>query len=150
MLSLHTLPSNPATSKRRKRVGRGNASGHGTTATRGTKGQRARTGGRKHIKKRSIKSLIMHIPKMRGFTALRREVPGIPLDRLLAAVPNASRIGIVEVRAAGFLPRTAYRFKVIGPGPARKVTVVADGFSESAKAALEKAGGEARLTTRKP
>lgn len=147
VLSLHTLPRDPSHAKRRKRVGRGNASGHGTTATRGTKGQRARTGGRKHLLRRSMKQLFMRLPKNRGFRALSHSLPGIPLVRLLQTFPNAPRIGIVEVRAAGLIPRRAPGFKVIGGGPARNVTVVAQGFSVAAKAALEAAGGRATLTT---
>lgn len=146
MLTLHSLSRHPANRRARKRVGRGNASGRGTTATRGTKGQRARTGGRKHLRKRSIKQLILHLPKTRGFHALSRSVPGIPLTRLLAALPNAPRIDIQDVRAVGLLSRRAPGYKVIGSGPGRKITVVANGFSASARKAIEAAGGTAALT----
>jgi large subunit ribosomal protein L15 len=146
MLTLDRLPKDPATTQRRKRLGRGNASGHGTTAGRGTKGQRARTGGRKHTAKRAIKSLILHLPKARGFRALSPSVPGVPLVQILAALPDAPRIAAVDLKRVGLLPRSARAYKVIGGGPARKVDVVADRFSATAKAALEKAGGTARLT----
>ncbi len=145
MLQLHTLPSIP-TRKRKKRVGRGNASGSGTTAGRGTKGQRARTGGRKHIHRRSIKSLVQHLPKLRGFRALGKTVPGIPLDQILERLPEAKRIGIVELKSVGLLARNLHRYKVIGGAKARAVTILADGFSDNAKAAIEQAGGVAKLT----
>ena len=46
-MDVSTLPQSPGSRHRRKRVGRGIGSGHGKTATRGQKGQRARTGSRK-------------------------------------------------------------------------------------------------------
>lgn len=148
MLTLHQLPKH-RTAKRRKRIGRGHGSGTGTTAGRGTKGQRARTGGRKHIAKRSIKSLILHLPKSRGFRALSRPILGVPLEQILAALPEAERINLADLKRAGLLPRTARAYKVIGGGQARKVVLRADRFSAAAKSALEAAGGTAQFTPKR-
>lgn len=145
MLSLHTLPPTP-TRRRKKRLGRGNASGLGTTAGRGTKGQRARTGGRKHIRRRAMKQLILHLPKVGGFTPNTRKTLAVPLDQILRLLPNRTHIAIGDLKGVHLLPRRSKRFRVIGKGPGAKVVLIADGFSTSAKAALEQAGGTARRT----
>ncbi|MEK7097792.1 MAG: uL15 family ribosomal protein, partial [Patescibacteria group bacterium] len=69
-LSLHTIRPASGSTKKRKRVGRGNASGHGTSATRGTKGQRSRTGV-SGLKRLGMKSMLLSIPKKRGFNSLK-------------------------------------------------------------------------------
>ena len=46
-MQLHDLTPAPGSTKNRKRVGRGNSSGHGTTSGRGQKGQGSRSGGTK-------------------------------------------------------------------------------------------------------
>jgi len=74
MLTLHTLKKNNG--KKKKRVGRGNASGHGTYSTRGIKGQRARSGGRKGLKLKGFKQILVNIPKEKGFKreSIKRQV----------------------------------------------------------------------------
>ncbi|MFA6254919.1 MAG: hypothetical protein WC675_02675 [Patescibacteria group bacterium] len=51
-LTLHNLKVNKKARKKSKRVGRGNASGHGTYSTRGLKGQKSRSGGKGGLKRR--------------------------------------------------------------------------------------------------
>ncbi|PIY78798.1 MAG: 50S ribosomal protein L15, partial [Parcubacteria group bacterium CG_4_10_14_0_8_um_filter_35_7] len=67
-LSLHNLKSRKR--KKRKRVGRGNASGHGTYSGRGLKGQKSRSGGKKGLKLKGFKVIIQNIPKTRGFKSI--------------------------------------------------------------------------------
>ena len=69
-MALNTLKSFPGSRKKKKRVGRGHGSGHGTTATRGTKGQRARSGGSKGLKLKGMKQMLLRIPKVRGFRSI--------------------------------------------------------------------------------
>ena len=66
-LSAHTISGNKSASPRKKRVGRGNASGRGTYATRGLKGQRSRSGGKGGLKLRGFKQSLQKVPKLRGF-----------------------------------------------------------------------------------
>lgn len=70
-LSLHTIKSAKGAIKKRKRVGRGNASGHGTYSGRGLKGQRSRSGGKSGLKKLGMKQMLRQIPKQRGFKSGR-------------------------------------------------------------------------------
>lgn len=66
------------------RVGRGYATGRGTTAGRGTKGQRARTpGGRKRLKLKGLKQMLLAFPKSRGFNSMYPTVYAVPADRIV-------------------------------------------------------------------
>jgi len=70
MLSLHTIRKAKGSSKKNKRVGRGNASGHGTYSTRGLKGQKSRSGV-SGLKRLGLKKQLLQIPKSRGFRSLK-------------------------------------------------------------------------------
>ncbi len=66
MLSLNTIKKTKGSAKAIKRVGRGNASGHGTYSTRGLKGQKARSGV-SGLKRLGMRKQLLSIPKVRGF-----------------------------------------------------------------------------------
>lgn len=66
MLSLNTIKQAKGASKTKKRVGRGNASGHGTYSTRGLKGQKSRSGV-SNLKRLGMKQQLLQTPKVRGF-----------------------------------------------------------------------------------
>jgi len=66
MLSLNTITKAKGRVKKNKRVGRGNASGHGTYSTRGQKGQGARSGV-SGLKRLGMRAQLLQIPKSRGF-----------------------------------------------------------------------------------
>lgn len=69
MLSLNSIKKSQGASQKRKRVGRGNASGHGTYSTRGLKGQKSRSGV-SGLKKLGMKKQLLKIPKLRGFKSV--------------------------------------------------------------------------------
>ena len=69
MLSLNTIKQAKGSSKGIKRVGRGNASGHGTYSTRGLKGQKSRSGV-SGLKRLGMRKQLLQIPKFRGFRSL--------------------------------------------------------------------------------
>ena len=69
MLSLNTIKKAKGSAKKNKRVGRGNASGHGTYSTRGLKGQKSRSGV-SGLKRLGLKKQLLQIPKSRGFKSL--------------------------------------------------------------------------------
>lgn len=67
-MQLHDLTPAPGSTKNRKRVGRGNSSGHGTTSGRGQKGQGSRSGGTKGARFEGGQTpLAMRLPKLPGF-----------------------------------------------------------------------------------
>lgn len=70
MLSLNTIKQARGSAKKKKRVGRGNSSGHGTYSTRGLKGQKARSGV-SNLKRLGMKQQLLQTPKARGFKSAK-------------------------------------------------------------------------------
>ena len=129
--------------KRRKRIGFGIGSGHGKTATRGQKGQKSRSGvSMRRGWEGGQTPLYRRLPK-RGFNnaEFRTEYSVVNLDRLGAL--EEKEVSPEVLRARGVVTRKGL-IKILGTGDIRKaVTVRAHRFSESAKAKIEKAGGQA-------
>jgi large subunit ribosomal protein L15 len=128
----------------RKRIGRGTGSGLGGTSTQGHKGQKSRSGYSKKIGFEGGQMPIQRrLPKF-GFKNINRvEYKAINLDTLqiIAETKNLNKIGLVELREAGFLSRTALA-KILGKGVLTvKIEVEANGFSKSAEEAIVAAGG---------
>ena len=129
-----------------KRKGRGHATGNGKTAGRGHKGQKARSGGGTRIGfEGGQMPLARRIPK-RGFNNIFAK----PLDSVNVSVLDKFEDGaVVDVQAlldAGILSKCTYGVKFLGNGEvAKKLTVKAAAFSETAKAKIEAAGGKAEV-----
>ncbi|HZJ41922.1 MAG TPA: 50S ribosomal protein L15 [Patescibacteria group bacterium] len=70
MLTLNSIKKAKGASKGKKRVGRGNASGHGTYSTRGLKGQKSRSGV-SGLKRLGMKQQLLQTPKSRGFKSAK-------------------------------------------------------------------------------
>ncbi len=130
--------------KNRKRVGRGNGSGHGTFCGRGIKGQKSRSGLQilRGFEGGQL-PIIKRLPRKRGFFNLFR-VEYSPVN-----------IGSLDLFAAGTVitPEMLYEtglidsktrpVKILGDGQLKNaVTVKANKFSEAAKAKIEAAGGK--------
>lgn len=148
MTNLSTLKPNPGSQTRPRRVARGVGSGIGGTSGRGMNGQNSRTGKGKRYPtfEGGQTRLFMRTPKKRGFTAYApKEYVIVNLDQIEALALT----GVTEVDYAILYERRIVRLKgkllkVLGRGTlTSKVTVTADVYSESAKAAIEKAGGTA-------
>lgn len=126
------------------RVGRGPGSGKGGTSTRGHKGAKSRSGySRKIGFEGGQMPMQRRLPKW-GFKPLNRvEYKPINLDVLqaLAEAKNLEKIGLDELRAAGFISRKQ-QVKILGNGTiSRKLDVEANAFSASAEKAITEAGG---------
>jgi large subunit ribosomal protein L15 len=144
--NLHDLKANPGANRKRKRIGRGMGSGHGQTAGKGVKGQKARTGhhGARIGFEGGQMPMQRRLPK-RGFkNPFRKEVFPVNLGHLCERFD-----GVVDVEAmknAGMVPRTAPLVKILAEGDVtKKLTVRAHAFSAAAKVKLEQAGGTAEL-----
>jgi large subunit ribosomal protein L15 len=142
-MKLHDLRSPQGANKRKKRVGRGTASGHGKTAGRGMKGQKARAGG--NIPpgfEGGQLPLYRRLPKKRGFTNIFRvEYSVINLDRL-GDFKAGSEVDPVVMAEAGFIKSPGELIKVLGRGEIKKaLTISAHKFSASAREKIEAAGG---------
>ena len=130
----------------RKRVGRGPGSGLGGTSTRGHKGAKQRSGySRKIGFEGGQMPLQRPVPKF-GFKNMNRvEYKAVNLDTIQALVEakNLTKVGLEELRAAGFIS-SKQLVKVLGNGTlTTKVDVEANAFSKSAIAAIEAVGGNA-------
>jgi large subunit ribosomal protein L15 len=127
----------------RKRVGRGNGSGLGGTAGKGHKGQKARAGGRVRWGFEGGQTPLMRrLPKF-GFSnrAFETRYDIVNLELLNSF---SGEVGPESLEAAGLLRYG--RVKILGKGQVSKaLTVKAHKFSESAKAAIEKAGGKTEV-----
>ena len=128
----------------RKRIGRGTGSGLGGTSTKGHKGQKSRSGYSKKIGFEGGQMPIQRrLPKF-GFKNVNRvEFKAINLDTLQALAQTASltKIGLIELREAGFVSKTAL-VKILGKGALTvKIEVEANAFSKSAEEAIVAAGG---------
>lgn len=143
-MNLSNLTPAAGSVQTRKRIGRGTGSGLGGTSTKGHKGQKSRSGYSKKIGFEGGQMPIQRrLPKF-GFKNVNRiEYKAINLDTLqiLAESKNLSKIGLVELREAGFLSKTAL-VKILGKGVLTvKIEVEANGFSKSAEEAIVAAGG---------
>ncbi len=136
----HDLKPAPGSRRNPKRVGRGESSGHGKTAGRGTKGTRARhqvpewfEGGQMPLTRR--------VPKLKGFRNPKRVSYGAVNVGELASV-KGDDIGPEELRAAGLVHKRDRLIKLLGDGDIdRAVTVRVHAVSASARAKIEAAGG---------
>jgi len=141
-MDLQSLTNTPGARHRRKRLGRGMASGKGKTSGKGHKGQMARKG---HKHKLAFEGgqmpLIRRLPK-RGFkNPARKEFLAVNLTGLDRFDAGAT-VDPDAMRKAGLVKGAADGIKILGRGEITKtLTVKANAFSASAKAKIEAAGG---------
>lgn len=147
-MELHSLKPAQGATKKRKRIARGQGSGHGGTATRGHKGAKSRSG---YKRKRNFEGgqmpLQMRLPK-RGFKNINRvEYTAINLKDLnnIAEKYGLETIDITALISNGLIKKTEL-VKILGNGELKsKLEVTAHAFSASAKEAIEKLGGSANV-----
>ena len=140
-------PAEGSVKSQGKRVGRGQGSGKGGTATRGHKGAKSRSG---YSKKLGFEGgqmpLQRRVPKF-GFTNINRvEYQGINLDTLQALVDEKKIKDTVDFDTLVGLGKAGKNdlVKILGRGELKsKLTVTAHKFTATAKTAIEAAGGEA-------
>lgn len=141
-MDLHSMTNTPGAKHRRKRLGRGMASGKGKTSGKGHKGQMARKG---HKHKLAFEGgqmpLIRRLPK-RGFkNPTRVEYIGVNLTSL-ARFEDGATVDPEAMRKAGLANGSSDGIKILARGEIdRKLTVKAQAFSAGAKAKIEAAGG---------
>ena len=142
MIGLNTLKPAKGSKHKKKIVGRGLGSGHGRTSTRGSKGQKARSGdGAKKIGfEGGLMSLLRRMPK-RGFNnPFRKEYEIVNLTSLNKIA--ATEISAKELKEAGLVKGKGL-IKILGVGEIKKaLTVKANAFSKSALEKIKAAGGK--------
>lgn len=143
MLRLNDLKPARGSKVRRKRVGRGDGSGHGTYSGRGVKGQKARSGYRRMPGFEGGQTpLWKRVPK-RGFTnPTRREYAYVNLDLLVSKYEDGAEVTPNNLLQRGIISGLRQGVKVLGRGECGiALTVYAHRFSRSAREKIEAAGG---------
>lgn len=143
-MELNNIQPAVGSAKNRKRIGRGAGSGRGGTSTRGHKGAKSRSGySRKIGFEGGQMPLQRRLPKF-GFKNINRveyKAINISVIDALATAKNLDKVGLAELREAGFISRKQL-VKVLANGNmTRAVAVEANAFSTAAQAAIEAAGG---------
>lgn len=143
-MDLSNLQPAVGSTKKGKRIGRGQGSGRGGTSTRGHKGAKSRSGySRKIGFEGGQMPLQRRLPKY-GFKNINRvSYKAINLDIIeaLASASNLEKISVADLVNAGYINKKAL-VKVLGNGTlSHKVTVEAHAFSASAEKAIVEAGG---------
>lgn len=136
--------------KKPKRVGRGSSSGLGTTAGKGNKGQQSRSGGKVYVGFEGGQMPLYRRVAIRGFSnyPFKKEYVCINVGVLESAFENGETVNKDSLKAKGFISKkTESLVKILGNGDlTKKLTVVADKVSSSAKAKIEKAGGSVSVS----
>lgn len=144
-MQLNDLRPAEGAKKARKRVGRGNSSGHGTFSGRGMNGQLSRSGGGKGAGfEGGQQPLAMRLPKLPGFTNRNRvEYALVNVARLEALFADGETVDGEALVAKGVIKHDYIPVKVLGDGElTKKLTVKVDKVSASAQSKIEAAGGK--------
>ena len=143
-MKLNEFTPTPGSTKKKRRIGRGIGSGMGKTATRGTKGQKARRqihpnfeGGQNPMQRR--------LPVQTGFQNINhQEFAIVHLDDLERLFQAGDEVTPEKLLAIGIIPGLKDGVKVLGFGSlTKKLTVHAAKFSKSAIEAIAAKGGKA-------
>ncbi len=137
------ISPSPNSKRTRKRVGRGNGSGHGTYSGRGSKGQKSRAGYKMRPGFEGGQlPLIKRLPRKRGFTNIFRiEHSVVNIDKL-NIFESGSEVTPEKMVATGVVKSLRFPIKILATGDINRPLVVkANKFSAAAKAKIEAAGG---------
>jgi large subunit ribosomal protein L15 len=129
---------------KRKRVGRGNSSGHGTYSGRGIKGQKARSGGGVRLGFEGGQlPLIKRLPQRRGFTNIFKKEYSVVNVARLNMFPPGAEVTPQELFKAGLIKSPKHPVKILGGGALQHPLFIrAEEFSAAAQKKITSAGGE--------
>ena len=140
-MQLHDLKPSPGARRRPRRVGRGTGSGRGKTSGRGQKGQNARSEGFRLGFEGGQMPFSQRIPKLPGFKNRFKKLYSVVNISKLSRFADGAKVNAESLLEAG-LVRNDREIKILGAGRLkRKLTVEAHAISNSAREAIEKAGG---------
>jgi large subunit ribosomal protein L15 len=150
-IGLHSLKPAPGSRRPRKRVGRGEGSGTGKTSGRGQKGAGSRSGSKSrarfeggqmpiHMRMRKLRG--PHMKKSMPFEMFRTHTQPVNVSDLESRFDAGTEVTIELMRSNGLATRKGVPVKVLAKGDLSKaLTVHAHGFSKTARARIEAAGG---------
>jgi len=151
-MDLLKLSSKKGARHSKKRIGRGNASGHGTYSTHGMKGQSSRSGGRRRPGFEGGQTpLIRKLPKLKGFKSINRVNYSVINLKDLNVFEDGAKVDKEALYKKGLIRSLKKPVKLLGDGELKKkLTVYADAAANSAKAKLEKSGSKLELPAPRP
>lgn len=114
-LQINTIKPNKKASKKRKRVGRGNSSGHGTYSCRGLKGQKSRSGV-SNLKRIGMKQILQRIPKSRGFKSSKPKSQIVNISLINANFKDNDIINPRNLLTKGLIDNLKISVKILGNG----------------------------------
>jgi len=145
-MKLSELKPPEGAKKKRKRIGRGEGSGHGGTSTKGHKGYKARSGGKRRPGYEGGQMPLQRRLPKRGFKNPFRKEWAIVNLRDLADFSEGTVVDVEKLKASGFVKKAGCGVKILGEGEVtRPLTVRAHGFSLSARKKIEAAGGKVEV-----
>ena len=150
-MKLHEMSIIPGSKKKRTRVGRGTGSGNGTTAGKGNKGQNSRSGGGTRPGFEGGQMPLYRLLPKRGFKNIwAKEYAEVNVS-VLNCFEDGTTVDPVALVEAGILKNVRDGVRILGNGELeKKLTVVANGFTKSAKAKIKAAGGEVVVPGEEP
>ncbi len=143
-MSLGNLTPAQGSTRDRKRIGRGNASGQGRTAGKGHKGYHSRSGAKAKLHYEGGQTPLMRRLPKRGFSNyhFKRTIQIVNVDRIAAL--GLEKVDVNTMIENGMVKKADLPVKILGNGEiGTAVEVSADLFSKSAIEKIEKAGGKA-------
>lgn len=143
-MKLNSIQSKAGATKSRRRVGRGNASGHGTYSGRGCKGQGQRKSGNVRPGFEGGQTpLISRLPKLRGFKNPNKVVFQVVNVRDLDVFKDGDEVNVLTLQEKRLIRRQAVPVKLLGVGKlTKKLTVKVHKISSSAREKVIAAGGK--------
>ncbi|MDD5032233.1 MAG: 50S ribosomal protein L15 [Patescibacteria group bacterium] len=145
-LSLHNIGPNKGATKKRKRVGRGNSSGHGTYSTRGQKGQKSRSGV-SGLKRLGMKKQLLQTPKVRGFKSEKPKNQVVSLREINNNFKDGAIITPKLLLAKGLIGTIELPVKVLGGDELKIKDIKFEGVKVS-KSVRKQLGVEAHKNTK--
>lgn len=141
----HDLGPKAGSKHGRKRVGRGDGSGHGTYSCRGCKGQKSRSGGGVGLRFEGGQTpLVKRLPSQRGFTNIFKTDYALVNLHRLRIFEEGIEVTPQRLLDAGLVSSLKKPIKVLGDGELQHPLVVrANKFSQTAKKKIEASGGKA-------
>jgi len=128
--------------KKRKRVGRGTASGWGCTAGRGQKGQKARSGGYHKVGFEGGQMPLQRRMPKRGFTNIFKKRYAVINVERLSGLPAGTDVDAAYLKKHGMIKKIGDGLKILGKGSISvPLKVKVSAITNSAKSKIESAGG---------
>lgn len=142
-LHIHTIGPARGAKHASKLLGRGSASGHGTTAGRGGKGQTARAGGSHGTVRRGFKFQLQSTPKLRGFNSFRNKPAEVYLSDLESKFAAGEVVSVASLKEKDLINQFAKSAKILSTGEISKKLVL-EGIvcTKSAAEKIKAVGGE--------